>query len=56
MESAHLLERAVEDERGQRPRQAALLNQREKVAGAEKAALGMVPAHERFDAAHGSRP
>ena len=49
---ADLLERAVEHERGQRARQPALLDQREEVAGAEQAALRMVPAHERLDAAH----
>ena len=54
--AAHLLERAVEDERGQRPRQAALLDEREEVAGAEQAALGVVPAHERLDAAHRAGP
>ena len=55
--SAHTSsQRAVEDERGQRPRQAALLDQREEVAGAEQAALGVLPAHERLDAAHRAGP
>ena len=53
---ADLLQRAIEHERGQRAREAALLDQRQEVAGAEQPALGVLPAHERLDAAHGARP
>ena len=50
------VERPVEHERGQRAGQPALLDEREEVAGAEQAALRVLPAHERLDAAHGAGP
>ena len=49
---ADLLDRAVEHERGQRAGQAALLHQRQEVVGPEQAALRVLPAHQRLDAAH----
>ena len=49
------VQRAVEHEGGQRARQPALLDQRQEVPGAEQAALRVLPAHERLDAAHRAR-
>src|SRR3954467_5906819 len=55
-QAPHLLERPVEHEGGERPGEAALLDEREEVTGAEHAADRMVPAYERLDAVDGSRP
>ena len=49
-----LVQRAVEHERGQRAREAALLRQRQEVPGREQPAPRVLPAHERLDAAHGA--
>ena len=51
---ADLRQRPVEHERRQRAGQPALLHQRQEVARAEQAAHGMLPAHQRLDAAHGA--
>ncbi len=52
VQGADLVQRAVEDERRERAREPALLREGQEVARAEQPAHGVLPAHERLDAAH----